>query len=228
MLGRHIGRLVGTGRQSVGRGDVDHPAPSRCTHQRQGRRGGVEGGRQVDRDDRVPFRGREIGDRRDVLDAGIVDQDIAGAGLFDQRAAVVALGHVGPDVADLDPVFAGHAFGQRVILVRVAEAVQDHVRAGARQPVGHAQPDARVGSGDDGGLALEEFLEHRLLLDGPERRFAGAAWAKKNARTRRAQVMRQVSYRQETYRAVPYLYARNRASPTAILPPWLTPPGQAC
>ncbi|WP_330451243.1 hypothetical protein FLP41_10290 [Paracoccus marcusii] len=75
-------------------------------------------------------------------------------------------------------MFAGHAFGQRVILVRVAEAVQDHVRAGARQPVGHAQPDARVGSGDNGGLALEEFLEHRLLLDGPERRFAGAAWAK--------------------------------------------------
>jgi hypothetical protein len=39
----------------------------------------VKGRGQVDRQDRIPFLDREILDRRDMLDAGIVDQDIAAA-----------------------------------------------------------------------------------------------------------------------------------------------------
>ena len=37
---------------------------------------GVEGGREIDREDRVPFLDREILDRRDELDAGVVDENV--------------------------------------------------------------------------------------------------------------------------------------------------------
>ena len=41
----------------------------------------MEHRRQIDRQDRVPFIGREVLDRRDVLDAGIVDEDVGRAEL---------------------------------------------------------------------------------------------------------------------------------------------------
>ena len=79
VLGRDVGRLEGRGGQAVRRGDVDDPAPALRAHQRQRRGGGVEGRGEVDRDDLVPLLGREVGDRRDVLDAGVVDQDVDAA-----------------------------------------------------------------------------------------------------------------------------------------------------
>ena len=42
---------------------------------------------------------------RDVLDAGVIDQDVAGAGLLDQRPALAADRHVGLDVARVCPGF---------------------------------------------------------------------------------------------------------------------------
>lgn len=59
----------------------------------------MKGTRQIDRDDLVPFLDREILDLLDVLDAGIVDQDIdAAEGLgcgFDQVGNLGGLRHVG-------------------------------------------------------------------------------------------------------------------------------------
>lgn len=68
-------------------------------HQRDRGAHGMEGARQIDRDDLVPFLDREILDLLDMLDAGIVDQDIDGAeGLrrrFDQVGDLGGLRHVG-------------------------------------------------------------------------------------------------------------------------------------
>ena len=68
---------------------------------------GVEGGGQVDGDDLVPFLDREFLDRRDELDAGIVDQDIDRAelllGVGDHGGDLVALAHVGAGIERLDP-----------------------------------------------------------------------------------------------------------------------------
>ena len=65
----------------------------RCLHLRQREPGRVEGRAEVDRDDRVPALDRELLDRRDVLDAGVVDEDV--------DAAEVGLGRVGHHRLDL-------------------------------------------------------------------------------------------------------------------------------
>ena len=69
----------------MGRGQVDHPAPARFAHERcHGR--GVKGRGQHDRDDGVPLTRREFIDGRDMLNACVVDEDIAAASLGDQCA----------------------------------------------------------------------------------------------------------------------------------------------
>jgi len=65
--------------------------------------------RQIDRQDLVPFLGRELIERRDILNAGIVDQHIEPAMLGDRRRDHLrdrlGPGHVGIAIADLDAKF---------------------------------------------------------------------------------------------------------------------------
>ncbi len=70
------------------------PQP-RCFMPGSTARGGVERRREVDRDDRVPLLGRELLDRRDVLDAGIVDQDVDLAEALRRVRSIMALDRVG-------------------------------------------------------------------------------------------------------------------------------------
>ena len=79
VLGRDVGRLERRGHEGMGRGRVDDAAPAARLHARHGGADGVEGGGQIDGDDLVPLLDRELLDRRDVLDAGIVDEDVDGA-----------------------------------------------------------------------------------------------------------------------------------------------------
>src|SRR6185503_4765777 len=79
MLGSDITDLLCAGDEAMSRGNVDDAPPTPLLHAGQRRFGGVERGREIDRDDRIPFVGGEFLDRRDVLDAGIVDEDVAGA-----------------------------------------------------------------------------------------------------------------------------------------------------
>ena len=72
---------------------------------------GVEGAGQVDREDRVPLVDREFLDRRDMLDAGIVDQDIDRAefllrGPRSSPRCRPACCHVGAMIGDADIVLA--------------------------------------------------------------------------------------------------------------------------
>ena len=53
-------------------------------HLRHGGGNAVERRRQVDRQDRIPFGGRELLHRRGELDAGIVDQDVEAAEFLDR------------------------------------------------------------------------------------------------------------------------------------------------
>ena len=59
--------------------------------------------------DRVPLLDRKLLDARDVLDAGVVDEDIDGPErlrrLLDEAAAFLRLRHVGANVFRLDAVF---------------------------------------------------------------------------------------------------------------------------
>ncbi len=79
VLGRDVGALEGRGDQPVDRGHVDHPPPAALLHARQRGARGVEGRRQVDREDRVPLLDRQFVHGSDVLDAGVVHEDVDGA-----------------------------------------------------------------------------------------------------------------------------------------------------
>jgi hypothetical protein len=128
-------------------------------HAGQRRLGRVERGSQVDRDDRVPPVLGELLDRRHVLDARVVDEDVdaseSGLGLRDQVADLGGLHHVGAVVQRLHAVLLREARAQRLDLRRIAEAVQHHVRALAGEDLRDRHPDAAGGAGDHGVAALQ-------------------------------------------------------------------------
>ena len=99
VLGRHVGGLVRRGDQRVRRGDIDDAPPAVLFHVGDREPAGVKGARQIDRQDRIPFVDRKFLDRRDVLNAGIVDEDIDAAEFFarllDHRLDLVRVGDIG-------------------------------------------------------------------------------------------------------------------------------------
>lgn len=60
----------------------DDAAPTALLHAGHGSADGMEGGGEVDRDDRVPLLDRKLLDWRDVLDTGIVDEDVDATSVF--------------------------------------------------------------------------------------------------------------------------------------------------
>ena len=111
------------------------------------------------RDDRVPFLDREFLDRRDVLDAGVVDQDVDAAegllGRRDHRGDLGGLGHVGRRVERLDAEFLLDAGALLLDRGGVAEAVDHDVGAVLGERPGDAEADAGGRAGDDRGFSLE-------------------------------------------------------------------------
>ena len=111
------------------------------------------------------FSRRKILDRRDELDAGVVDHDVDGSELLgrvpDHRLDLVALRHVGAVVDALDLELAldlGALFLDRL---RIAEAVDHHVRAFLGERAGDGEADPAGGAGDDGVMVGER---HEAVL----------------------------------------------------------------
>jgi hypothetical protein len=100
-------------------------------------------------------------DRRGVLDAGVVDQDVDAAqavhrGLH-HGVDLLGLGHVGAVVADLDAELLCQPGTQRLDLRGVAEAVEHQVGAGTAERACDTQADAAGRAGDDGSLAFQHL-----------------------------------------------------------------------
>jgi hypothetical protein len=129
----------------VDRGDVDHPSPAALVHAGQDRPGQAERGLHHQRQHGREALGRELLDGGDVLEPGVVDQDVGG-----QLDAVEAgrVGQVGGhgDAAELagDPLGAG--------LVQVDHG---HPGPGAGQPAGAGLADAAGPAGDQRGPAVQ-------------------------------------------------------------------------
>ena len=78
---------------------VDDAAPATLLHAGYRSADAIKCRREIDRDDRLPFVGRELLDRRHELDAGIVDEHVDRAEVFfakrDHLRDLGRLGHVG-------------------------------------------------------------------------------------------------------------------------------------
>ena len=165
MLGGDIGRLERRGDQRVGRGGVDDASPLLGLHAGRRRLDRVERGREVDGDDGVPLIGRKLLDRRDELDAGVVDQDVDGSELGrrvgDHRLDLVAFRHVGAVVDALDAKLLFDAGALGFDRLGVAETVDHHVGALLGEGAGDGETDAAGGAGDDGVTFGERHNELR-------------------------------------------------------------------
>ena len=131
---------------------------------------------QIDGDDLVPFLDREFLDRRDVLDAGVVDQDVAGAELalrrLDHGGDLGGLGHVGARVDRLDAELLLDAGALLLDGVGRAEAVDQDVGAVLGERAGDAEADAGGGAGDHRVFAFKhlKYLLNREWQRGNARR----------------------------------------------------------
>ena len=119
----------------------------------------VERRDEVDADDRLPFAGRELIDRRDVLNAGVVHQDVDRAELFvgfpDHRFDRSRIGHVGRVVAHGDAVLCLEPRPNRFDLIEASQAVQYDIRTRSSVFLGDAETDSAGGAGNERSLALE-------------------------------------------------------------------------
>ena len=132
----------------MGGRDIDDPAPALFLHQRYSGADHVEACREVDADDRVPFFRREIIDRRDELNSGIVDDDVHRShgffGFAYQSGDLVRFCHIGAVIVGLYALplnFPAEFFD----LLGLAETVHDDVNALRGESPGDAQ--VRVSSG---------------------------------------------------------------------------------
>jgi hypothetical protein len=124
--------------------------------------------RQVDGDHRIPFVVGKFVDRGDVLDAGVVHQDVHPAelrhGMGDQLAHFGRLREIGAVIADPHLVLRRQLFAERLNGRLVAETVQHHIRARTRKRARDAEADAAGRAGDDGHLSFQ--CRHQAISSG--------------------------------------------------------------
>jgi hypothetical protein len=115
----------------------------------------VERTGQVDRDDGVPALDGEILDASNMLDAGVVDQNVdaaeIGGSVGHHRLDLGWLAHVGTVEPHLDAQRGN--LGARALVI--AKAVEHDVRTLARQRLCNPQADAAGGAGNEGGFAFQ-------------------------------------------------------------------------
>ncbi|MCY1236639.1 hypothetical protein D9M72_493050 [compost metagenome] len=113
----------------------------------------MEGGREVDGDDPVPLLDREILDLLDILNAGIVDEDVdvaeAACRRRHQVGDLVRLRHVSRVVDDRAGGQCPDFLRRGLDFVRRAEAVQDDIGAAPGESLGDGKADAARRTGDD-------------------------------------------------------------------------------
>ena len=111
----------------MGRGDIDDSAPTGRFHRRQHRGGGVKRTGQIDRDHRVPAVGGKILDLGDVLDTGVVNQNVDAAegrlSRLDHRGDGRRVAHIGVVIGDGRPGIGGQIGARAFDVIGRAKAV---------------------------------------------------------------------------------------------------------
>ena len=116
-------------------------------------------------EDRVPFLDRKLVERRDMLNAGIVDEHVKPAMLGercrDHLGDRLRLRHVGGRIADLDAEIGRDLVPGLGDLGGGAKAVQHDGRSGLGQRARDAEADAAGRAGDQRDLAGERPRSRR-------------------------------------------------------------------
>ena len=119
-------------------------------------------------EDRVPFLDRKLIERRDMLNARIVDEHVEPAMLGergrDHLGDRVRLRHVGRRIAHLDAEIRRDQVPGPGDLRGKTETVQHDGRAGFGERAGDAEPDAAGGAGNQRDLAGERPRSRRRTL----------------------------------------------------------------
>ena len=133
VLGGHIGRFFSRTDQAMGRCHVDDAAPVGCFHGGQGQACGVESAAQVDGQHGVPFIDGEVFYFCNVLNAGVVHENVDAAELVGGKLHhgfdLSGLAHVGAVVSHLHTQGADRSFGA----FDVAKAVEHDIGTASGQ-----------------------------------------------------------------------------------------------
>ena len=157
----------------------------------------------------------EIRDRGHVLDARVVDQNIATPRVLDQAAAFVAFGHIRLNVARCTPV-SWRFVGQGVIFVAVGEEFSTTSAPARASSQAMPKPMPELDPVITAVLPERSCERHCVLLClvgrtmsccTCERKWGAIRDGSQKGKKKRqheagVKLLRQVSYRQETYRAV--------------------------
>ncbi len=149
VLGRDVRRLVRRRHQAVHRGDVDDPPPAALVHRGQQAADQHERRGQHHLEQQRPPLLVELLDGADVLEAGVVDEDVHISDLVGEAVDVVAHAEVGGH-GDA----AVHRLGGDVEALTGKVAEHDAGAPGA-EVASHGEADARGGAGDQGATALD-------------------------------------------------------------------------
>ena len=119
----------------------------------------MEGAREIDRQNGVPLLDRKIFNRCDILNSGIVDENVNATEFLlrqrHHRADVIAIGHVGVAVDDLDVMAVGDVLADGFDLVRIAKSIEHDIGAIGGQPARNTKTDSTGRAGHDGGFSRQ-------------------------------------------------------------------------
>ena len=144
------------------RRQVDDAAPALAVvgglHGRQRQARGMKRAAQVDGDDGVPLFSRKIFNSRDVLDAGVIDQDIDLAklcgGELHHGFDLGRFAHVGTVVSDLDTARSNLGLGA----FHIAKAVEHNIGPLFGECLGNAQTNTAGRACDECRFTFEHLV----------------------------------------------------------------------
>jgi hypothetical protein len=98
-----------------------------------------------------------------MLDACVIDQNIAATRIGDQLATRIWFGHISRDIHNIHTELSGHVSRKRMVFGAIGKRIQHNPRTGLGHFTRNSQPDARVGSGDDGGFSCMLHLGNPVI-----------------------------------------------------------------
>ena len=166
MFGGDVSRFKWRCDETVGRDEIDDAAPITRLHAGQGDFDRMVAGVENDVLNGGPFFVGKLIDGRDVLDAGVVDEDVDGTefrfGSGDESRDFVGLAHIGTVIGNGHAVLVGDFRANFFDFSGITKTVEHDMSSLLSESSRDAQTDPAGGSGDDGVF----IFKHGVRLKG--------------------------------------------------------------